>query len=144
MIGNQNRVYLFVHIIWSVQNSEPLLTKPIRTILFSHLQKRAGEKGINLLAVNGVEDHVHVLLQLHPAQNLSQVVKSLRTDAADWLNETKLIAHPFQWEDAYAALSVNPSTIKQVADFLGRQEEYHKTKTLESELEVFDKINTAI
>ncbi len=37
-------------------------------------------------------------------------------------------------------MSVNPSTIKQVEEFLGRQEEYHKTKTLESELEVFDKI----
>jgi REP element-mobilizing transposase RayT len=141
MIGNQNKVYLFIHIIWSVKDSEPLLTKPIRAILFSQLQKRAGEKGINVLAVNGVEDHVHVLLQLHPAQNLSQVVKSIRTDAADWLNETRLIASPFQWEETYAALSVNPSTIKQVTDFLGRQEEYHKTKTLESELEVFDKIN---
>lgn len=140
MINNQNKVYLFVHIIWSVQNREPLLTKPIRAILFSHMQKRAGEKGINVLAVNGVEDHVHTLIQLHPAQNLSQVVKSIRTDASEWINETKLVANPFQWEEAYAALSVNPSTIKQVEEFLGRQEEYHKTKTLESELEVFDKI----
>ena len=140
MINNQNKVYLFVHIIWSVQNREPLLTKPIRTILFSHIQKRAGEKGINVLAVNGVEDHVHALIQLHPAQNLLQVVKSIRTDAMEWVNETKLINSPFQWEEHYAALSVNPSTIKQVVEYLGRQEEYHKTKTLESELEVFDKI----
>lgn len=140
MVNNQNKVYLFVHIIWSVHNREPLLTKPIRTILFSQMQKRAGEKGIHVLAVNGVEDHVHTLLQLHPAQNLSQVVKSIRTDAVDWLNETKLISSPFQWEEPYAALSVNPSTLKQVSDFIGRQEEYHKTKTLESELEVFDKI----
>ena len=101
MTNNQNKVYLFVHIIWSVQNRESLLTKPIRAILFSHMQKRAGEKGINVLAVNGVEDHVHVLLQLHPAQNLSQVVKSIRTDAMDWLNETKLIASPFQWESMF-------------------------------------------
>ncbi|WP_315821779.1 transposase [Paraflavitalea speifideaquila] len=117
-----------------------MLTKPIRTILFSQMQKRAGEKGIHVLAVNGVEDHVHVLIQLHPAQNLSQVVKSIRTDAMEWINETKLINNPFQWEETYAALSVNPSTLKQVVEFLGRQEEYHKTKTLESELEVFDKI----
>jgi putative transposase len=140
MTNNQNKVYLFVHIIWSVQNREPLLTKPIRAILFSHMQKRAGEKGIHVLTVNGVEDHVHTLLQLHPAQNLAQVVKSIRMDAVDWLNETKLISNSFQWEDTYAAYSVNPSTIKQVTDFIGRQEDYHKTKTLESELEVFDKI----
>lgn len=140
MTNNQNKVYLFVHIIWSVQNREPLLTKPIRAILFSHIQKRGSEKGINVLAVNGVEDHVHALIQLHPAQNLLQVVKSIRTDAREWVNETKLINAQFEWEEHYAALSVNPSTIKQVVDYIGRQEEYHKTKTLESELEVFDKI----
>lgn len=140
MVNNQNKVYLFVHIIWSVQNREPLLSKPIRAILFSNVKKRAEEKGIKILAVNGVEDHMHTLIQLLPVQNLSQVVKTLRSDAADWLNETKLIGSPFQWDEHYAALSVNPSTLQQVIDYLGRQEEYHKTKTLESELEVFDKI----
>jgi putative transposase len=140
MVNNQNKVYLFVHIIWSVQNREPLLSKPIRAILFSNVQKRAEEKGIKILAVNGVEDHMHALIQLLPVQNLSQVVKTLRSDAADWLNETKLIGSSFQWDEHYAALSVNPSTLQQVIDYLGRQEEYHKTKTLESELEVFDKI----
>jgi REP element-mobilizing transposase RayT len=104
------------------------------------MQKRAEEKGIKVLAVNGVEDHVHTVIQLLPIQNLSQVVKSLKSDAADWLNETKLIGSSFQWEETYAALSINPSTIQQTIDYLGRQEETHKTKTLESELEVFDKI----
>jgi REP element-mobilizing transposase RayT len=135
-----NKVYLFIHIIWSVRDREPLLTKPVRTVLFSHTQKRAEERGIKVLAVNGVEDHVHVLIQLHPAQNLSQVVKTIRTDAAEWLNETKLLSKPVEWEEHYAAYSVNPSTVKQVIDFTNKQEEYHKTKTLESELEVFDKI----
>jgi len=140
MINNQNKVYLFVHIIWSVRDREPLLTKPVRTVLFSHMQKRAEERGIKVLAANGVEDHVHVLIQLHPAQNLTQVVKSIRADAADWLNETKLLSSTVEWEEHYAAYSVNPSAVKQVIDFTHKQEEYHKTKTLESELEVFDKV----
>lgn len=140
MINNQNRVYLFVHIIWSVHNREPLLSKPIRALLFPHIQKRAGEKGIHVIAINGVEDHVHALIQLHPAQNLTQVVRSIRTDAMEWVNEIRMINTHFEWEENYAALSVNPSTLKQVTDYIGRQEEYHKTKTLESELEVFDKI----
>jgi putative transposase len=140
MVNTQNKVYLFVHIIWSVRDREPLLTKPVRMVLFSNTQKRAEERGIKVLAVNGVEDHVHALIQLHPAQNLSQVVKTIRTDAADWLNETKLLSKTIEWEEYYAAYSVNPSTVKQVIDFTNKQEEYHKTKTLESELEVFDKI----
>lgn len=139
MSGNHNRVYLFVHAVWACRPGVPL-TKPVRTILFANMLKSAAERGIRVLAANGVEDHMHCLLQVHPAQNLAQMVKSLKTDSAAWLNDTKLLAGPFEWEEEYAAMSVSPSNIKQVTDYIQKQEDYHKTKTLASEWEVFDKL----
>ncbi len=140
MTHQHNRVYLFVHIIWTVNNRQPLLPKPVRMLLFSFLQKNSEAKGIKVLAVNGVEDHLHCLLQLHPAQNLLQVVKSLKADAAQWVNDSKVIADTVEWEEGYAAYSVSPSGVKQVIDYIQKQEEHHKTKTLDNELEVFDKV----
>lgn len=140
MINNQNKVYLFVHIIWTVNNRQPLLGKPIRLVLFPWMQKQAEEKGMKVLAVNGVEDHVHCLVQMHPTQNLSQLIKSLKGDSAQWINENKLLGETFEWQENYAAYSVSPSGLKQVLDYIQKQEEHHKTKTLESELEVFDKV----
>ena len=133
------KVYLFIHVICQVKG-DTLLTKPVRSVLFAHIKKHGEENGIRSLAVNGVEDHVHVLLQMHPAQNLTQVMKSIRTNAADWINEGKFLQGVFEWQDDYAALSVSPSNVKQVIDYIDKQEEHHKTKTLESELEVFQKI----
>lgn len=66
------------------------MSKPVRVVLFSHLQKMAEEKGIKILQVNGGADHVHVLLQLHPAQNLAQVIRQLKAESAEWLNATQL------------------------------------------------------
>ena len=140
MINDQHKVYLFVHIIWRVKAGQPLLTKPVRTVLLKYIQKSTAEKGINILSVNGVEDHVHCLLQLHPAQNLSQVINSIRDDSCDWLNENKILDVNFEWQDAYAAYSVSPSSVKQVTEYIQKQEEHHKTKTLENELEVFEKV----
>jgi REP-associated tyrosine transposase len=131
------RAYLFVHVICVVNQREALLSKPVRRVLFAHIQKDAEEKGIKIVAVNGVEDHTHFLIQLMPAQNLSQVTKALRTESSRWLNETKLLAGDFEWEEGYAAYSVSPSSVRQVIDYIGKQEEHHKTKTLESELDVF-------
>jgi putative transposase len=141
MNNDHPKVYLFVHAFWSVCERAPLLIRPVRKVLFTALQKDAAEKGINMMAVNGVEDHIHCLVQLLPAQNVTQVVNSIRTSSSLWLNENKLLAEPFAWEEGYAAHSVSPSSVRQVIDFIGRQEEYHKTKTLESELEVFKAIN---
>ena len=140
MNSDSNKVYLFIHVISCVKNKAPLLTKPVRTVLFAHIKKHGAENGINVLSVNGTEDHMHAVVQMMPTQNLAQVMKSLRTESADWINESKFIKEPFEWEEGFAALSVSPSSVKQVLDYIDKQEEHHKTKTLESELEVFQKI----
>jgi putative transposase len=132
-------VYLYVHVIWSVRGREALLSKAVRRVLFAHMQKEGAEKGIKIIAIDGVEDHVHCLLQLMSTQNLSQVVKSIRTSSMAWLNDTRLLPAEFAWEEDYYAYSVSPSGVRQVVDFIGKQEEYHKTKGLDSELEIFDK-----
>jgi REP element-mobilizing transposase RayT len=131
------QAYLFVHVICVVNHREALLSKPVRRVLFVHMQKDAEEKGIRIVTVNGVEDHIHCLIQLMPVQNLAQVLKSVRADSSRWLNETKLLTSEFQWEEGYSAYSVSPSSVRQVIDYIGKQEEHHKTKTLESELDVF-------
>jgi REP element-mobilizing transposase RayT len=140
MNSQGSKVYLFIHVISCVKNKAPLLTKPVRTVLFAHIKKHGAENGINVLSVNGTEDHMHAVVQMMPAQNLAQIVKSLRTESADWINESKFIKELFEWEEDFAALSISPSSVKQVLDYIEKQEEHHKTKTLESELEVFQKI----
>jgi putative transposase len=137
-------VYLFVHVIWCVRGREALLGKPVRRVLFAHLQKEAEVKGTRVVAVGGVEDHVHCLLQLMPSQNLLQVLKQIRTAMAEWLNETRLLNMAVEWEGDYYAYSVSPSGVQQVVDFIGKQEEYHKTKTLDSELEIFDRFKASL
>jgi len=129
--------FLFVHVICAVQGRERLLAKPVRKVLFSHMQKEGEEKGIRIVTINGVEDHMHLLLQLMPSQNLVQVVKSIRGASAGWLNENKLLTAEFHWEEGYFALSVSPSNVKQVKDYIEKQEDHHKTKTLDAELEAF-------
>jgi len=109
-------------------------------MLFAHIKKHAAENGINVLSVNGTEDHMHAVVQMMPTQNLAQIIKSIRTDSTSWINEGNFIKSNFEWEEGYAALSVSPSSVKQVIDYIEKQEEYHKTKTLDSELEVFQKI----
>lgn len=139
-------VYLFVHVIWSVRRREPLLSKPVRRVLFAHLQKEGEEKGLHIVAMGGVEDHVHCLLQLLPSQNLLQVLRSIRTAAAAWINDSKFLTltSDFEWDEAFWAASVSPSGVKQVVEYIGKQEEHHKTKTFESELEIFDKFKESL
>ena len=137
-------VYLYIHVIWCVRGRETLLAKAVRRVLFAHMQKEGAEKGVRIVAIDGVEDHVHCLLQLMPSQNLSQVMKQIRTSSMTWLNENRLLSMEVAWAEDYYAYSVSPSGLKQVVEFIQKQEEYHKSKTLDSELEIFDKFKNEL
>jgi REP element-mobilizing transposase RayT len=141
---NGPSVFLFVHVICTVQGREKLLAKPVRKVLFVHMQKEGEARGLKILAVNGVDDHMHLLVQLMPAQNLAQVVRSIRAVSSDWLNENRLLATPFEWEENYHALSVSPSSVKQVKEFIEKQEEHHKSRDLDAELEAFVRLKDQI
>ncbi len=68
MHNPHNKTYLFIHAIWSVKHREPVLAKRTRETLFTHMRENAAAKEFDIIALNGVEDHVHCLFQLHPAQ----------------------------------------------------------------------------
>ncbi len=136
-----NKTYLFVHVIWSVKNRKPLLAKSIRIKLYEYMHQNAKAKDIQIFNLNGVEDHVHCLLQLHPTQNISAVVHLLKGGSAFWLNQNKLINKEFKWQDGYAAYSISPSMVKTVMNYIDKQEEHHRVKSLEDELGVMDDMN---
>ena len=138
----KSRIHLYVHAVWAVSERRSLLGKTVRVVLFSHLRKTGEEKGIRILATGGSDDHMHVLLQLHPAQNLAQVVRQLKSESADWLLGTKVVEGGFAWEDDYLAFSVSPNVLRQVTEYLGKQDEYHRKKSLEEELDLFEKLQS--
>lgn len=137
-------IYLYVHAIWSVLRREPVLTRPVRRVLYLQMQKDAAERGVRIVGVGGVEDHVHCLLQLLPSQNLAQVMRVIRTSSTEWLNGNKLLAADVEWEEGYAACSVSPSGVAAVLDYIAKQEEVHQSKTLESELKTFEKFKESM
>lgn len=57
------QVRMLVHAVWSTKNRAPLLVNKNKRIdIFKHI--KANAKGINLDFINGVADHVHVLVSL--------------------------------------------------------------------------------
>jgi REP element-mobilizing transposase RayT len=85
---------------------------------------------------------MHVLIHLHAAQNLAQMVRQLKAESSEWLNATRLLNAPFEWEDDYSAWSVSPTVLRQVMEYFDKQEEYHRTRTLDQELEQFARLQT--
>lgn len=40
-----------------------------------------------LIAINGMPDHVHILIDIRPTQSLSDLMQQLKLDSSKWLND---------------------------------------------------------
>ena len=128
---------IWVHLVWSTKNRQPLLSREIRSILFPHIKKNAQQKGIYIDFINGHTDHIHLLISLNKEQSIVSIVQLIKGESSYWINQQKLTTEKFRWQDQYFAVSVSESGINKVRDYIKNQEEHHKNKTFLQEYEEF-------
>ena len=83
-----------------------------------------------VLANGGIEDHVHVLIQLPATLALAQAVSLLKSNSSRWMNEH---GTRFDWQEGYGAFSVSASNLRTVERYIQNQAVHHKKITFEQE-----------
>ncbi len=58
---------LVYHFVWTTKNREPLISSSVEHLLLPYLAAKCRECRYELHAVNGTEDHLHVLVSLTPS-----------------------------------------------------------------------------
>lgn len=130
---------LWVHLIWSTKYRQPLILPSLKYKLYDKMRDISRDKGYHLDFVNGVEDHVHLLMGLKPAHSIPAIVQNLKGITHDWIRDEKLSEEYFHWQDGYAAISVSPDRVPTVRGYIKKQEQHHRRQTFEAEWELLKK-----
>lgn len=130
------RVYL--HMVFSTKNREPFLnSSELKKNVFQHIKKNATEKEIWLDCVNGYEDHAHCLISLGKEQSISKVAQLIKGESSFWINQNKLTAEKFIWQDDYWVVGVSESRLESVRNYIHNQESHHSKKSFSDEINIF-------
>jgi len=130
-------IKIWVHLVWTTKNREPLLSKEVRNLLFEHIRENAKSKDIFIDFINGYLEHIHCLISLKSCQNIDKILMLLKGESSYWINKNNLIKTKFEWQDEYFAVSVSDSAVNKVRDYIKNQEEHHKKKSFEEEYNEF-------
>jgi REP element-mobilizing transposase RayT len=126
-----------VHAVWGTKNRYPFLTKEIRQTLYEHIRQNAKSKLIFIDSINGVEDHIHVLLGLNADMSIAKTIQLIKGEASFWINKQKITSSSFKWADEYYAVSVSEGQLDKVREYISIQEEHHRKKTFREECDEF-------
>ncbi len=84
------------------RKQRPLLnSEALRKEVFQHVKQNAEEKDIWLDCINGYHEHTHCLIALQKEQTISKVAQLIKGESSFWINQNKLTANKFNWQDDY-------------------------------------------
>lgn len=131
-------VRVYMHMVFSTKNREPFLNSlELRKNVFQHIKKNATEKEIWLDCVNGYSDHAHCLISLGKEQCISKVAQLIKGESSFWINQNKLTAEKFIWQDDYWVVGVSESRLESVRNYIHNQELHHSKKSFSDEINIF-------
>lgn len=112
MAGTFHQIYL--QYVFAVKGRQNLLLKPWRDDVFKYMSGIITNKGQKAIIVNGVSDHVHVLVGLQPSQCPSDLIRDVKNNSSNFINEQKFVKGKFSWQDGYGVFSYAHSQLNNV------------------------------
>jgi len=86
-----------------------------------------------LIAINGMADHIHILVGMRPTQSTSDLMQDVKASSSKWIKEKQLAQGRFEWQEGYGAFSYGKSQLKDVVAYIKNQEQHHRIKTFKEE-----------
>ncbi len=124
---------MWVHLIWSTKNRQPVLQMEYRTKIFEHIKSNARKKDIYLDTIGGYIQHVHALISLGSDQTISKIAQLIKGESAFWVNNKSGMKLRLEWQEEYIAISVSEPVVNTVREYIRNQEEHHRKKSFEEE-----------
>ena len=124
---------LYTHIIYGVKGRQSLIPSVKKDELYKYITGIIQNKSHKLLSINGMSDHIHILIGNSPDESISSLVKEIKRCSSMFINEKRWVMGKFEWQRGFGAFSYSRSQIGDVCNYIENQEEHHKKKTFREE-----------
>lgn len=124
MVGTFSQVYL--QYVFAVKRRENLLLMSWKEEVFKYMSGIIEAKGQKAIIVNGVSDHVHVLVGFRPVMSISDLIRDVKNNSSNFINKKGFVKGHFAWQEGYGVFSYSHSQIDNVYQYILNQEEHHK------------------
>lgn len=128
---------IYIQVVFAVKGRNSLIDISWEEELYKYISGIVRNKNQKLLAINGMPDHIHILIGIKPSCYLSDLVREIKKSSNKFINERKLSNHKFEWQEGYGAFSYSHAALDNVIAYINNQKNHHKKKTFKEEYKDF-------
>lgn len=126
---------IYIHIVFAVKNRQALISRLWKERLHKYITGIIRNQGHKLIAINTMPDHAHIFIGMKPDATLSDLVRDIKRDSTNFVNQRITPRGKFGWQEGFGAFSYSHSQIDTVVKYIMNQEEHHRKRTFREEYE---------
>ena len=117
---------LLYHIVFRPSGSKPVITEAYERNLYMFIYGFCKNHQCVLYRINGMPDHIHMLVGLHPTIPVASFVHDLKIATGNFMRANRDKFPSFDsWERSYGAFTYSNSDKERVIQYIINQKEHH-------------------
>jgi putative transposase len=124
---------IYIQVVFAVNGRQSLITPPFKETLYKYIGGVTRNTGQKLIAINGMPDHVHILIGMKADIALSAFVKDIKVASSRLINDKGWVRGHFSWQEGFGAFSYSQSHLSKVARYIENQERHHARRSFREE-----------
>ena len=127
---------LYLHMIWATWDRLPLLTDDIEQRVYAAIAAKCKAMKCVPLAINGVEDHLHLLMRFHTTVAVAKIAKEVKGASSHLVTHEIKPGEFFKWQGGYSAFTIRKSDVAVVQAYIENQKQHHADNDLRTAWEL--------
>ncbi len=128
---------LLYHIVFRTKYGNSTIPEQHEKELYAYMMGIINNKKSKLYRIGGMENHIHLLVDIHPTIAVSDFMKELKEYSSKWLKTNPNFPGFNGWAVSFAAFTYNLNDKQMIIDYIKNQKEHHKTINFEDEYRKF-------
>ena len=124
----------FYHAVFSTKDRVEFINPDLEERLYPFIGGIARDLRCTLYAINGMPDHLHVLIRYPSELSHSNMLQHIKGRSSKWIHETFPTLARFSWQVGYGGFTVSKSVVPAVESYIARQKERHAKQSFADEL----------
>jgi len=132
---SNRRLMIYLHLVWGTWDGKPWIKPSLERQIYRCIVNQIEKLGCKVIAINGISDHIHLVVRLKTTVQIADLVKKAKGVSARYVNQYLLPKEHFRWRGGYGGFSVSRWDLPMIINYVKKQKIHHNGNTLNTFLE---------
>lgn len=119
--------------VWGTRSNRNILDPSGQMKLYAYIAGLLKNKRCHPYALNGTNDHIHIVTSMPPSLSVSMVIKDIKLSTSSFIKRSGIFESFEGWQDGFGSFTYSKSALPNLINYVKQQKEHHRKKTFREE-----------